>query len=107
MVEAASKTSGAGFELGANGKFRYKEAKKDAKGNLTYEYAKGVTKINNSYYYFNENGEMQTGLTEIDGKTYYLAETGDVGAVYIGFITVNGVNYYCEPDRGGEAKRID
>ncbi|MGU8131621.1 hypothetical protein ACV3S0_04625 [Clostridium perfringens] len=36
----------------------------------------GWKKINNDWYYFNSNGEMQTGWQYINGNSYYFDEKG-------------------------------
>ena len=39
-------------------------------------YARKWLKLNNIWYYFNNNGDMVTGFKDIDGSTYYFDENG-------------------------------
>lgn len=50
-------------------------------------------KINGKWYYFNENGVLQTGFTTVKGKTYYLSAKG---VRLKGWRTVNGYKYYMD-----------
>ena len=97
-----------GFVDAGNGIVYFMVPVTDASGNVTYEKATGVVQIDGLYYFFGDDGAMRTGLVQIDGKLYYLAEVGEkVGSVYVGYITLDGVTYYCDPASGGVATRIN
>ena len=97
-----------GFVNAGNGIIYFMVPVTDAAGNITYEKATGVVQIDGFYYYFGNDGVMRTGLVEINGKLYYLSEVGDrIGSVYVGYITLGGVTYYCDPANGGAATRIN
>lgn len=96
-----------GFVNGGNGEVYFMVPVTDAAGNMRYDRATGVVQIDGLYYFFGDDGVMRTGLTQINGKTYYLVEDGfNVGSVYVGYITVGGATYFCDPANGGEATRI-
>ena len=96
-----------GFINAGNGIFYYMIKSIDANGKETFKKATGIVQIDGLYYYFDENGVMAIGLREVDGKLYYFTETGaKVGSVYVGYITVNGTSYYCDPNDGGAATKI-
>ena len=107
MVNFANTELREGFVNAGNGIIYFMVPVTDASGNITYEKATGVVQIDGFYYYFGDDGVMRTGLTEIDGKLYYLAEVGDmIGSVYVGYITIAGATYFCDPAQGGVATRI-
>ena len=93
------------FEM--DGTVKFMVEKVDPGGNYSYELAKGVCRIYGLYYFFDENGIMQTGLKRINGYLYYLEEIGLLrGTIHTGYISVNGDNYYCDPRLGGMAIKI-
>ena len=47
--------------------------------------------IDGSYYYFDEQGIMQTGFLELDGEKYYLDENGKM---HTGRLDLDGKSYY-------------
>ena len=97
-----------GFVNAGNGIVYFMVPATDAAGNTKYEPVTGIVQIDGLYYYFGDDGIMRTGLTQINGKTYYLAEDGfNKGSVYVGYITVGGVTYFCDPANGGEATRVN
>ena len=86
-----------------NGKKHYYDASGEAKGEK---------KINDKWYYFNSNGEMQTGFVKINKSTYYYSEDGakcfgekkikdntyyfdtTTGAMKTGWLKRSGKTYY-------------
>ncbi|MBR3288594.1 MAG: hypothetical protein IKI71_02370 [Lachnospiraceae bacterium] len=96
-----------GFVNAGNGVVYFMVPVTDAAGNVKYERATGIVQIDGLYYFFGDDGVMRIGLTQINGKTYYLAEDGlNKGSVYVGYITVGGVTYFCDPADGGAATRV-
>ena len=55
--------------------------------------------INNEYYYFDNNGVMQTGWIKAYGKWYYLSDTG---ALHTGWLQYGDNRYYMRPEYDGE-----
>ncbi len=103
-VAALSFTAGIGWVDAGNGIMYYMVPKLDAAGNVTYVKAIGIMEINGLYYCFDTNGVMLVGLHEVNGTLYYFEETGLArGSVHVGYVTVNGVTYYCDPNKGGAA----
>ena len=96
-----------GFVNGGNGEVYFMVPVTDAAGKVSYQRATGVVQIDGLYYFFGDDGIMRTGLTQINGQTYYLTEEGyNVGSVYVGYITVGGATYFCDPANGGAATRV-
>lgn len=94
------------MDIAGNKKIYLEEVVDATNGNKYLAPAVGLRQIDGLYYYFDEGGILKTGLTTINGKLYYLTETGvNIGSIHIGYITVNGINYYCDPAKGGEAIR--
>ena len=56
------------------------------------EIAHSLTKINNKYYTFNEEGKMLYGWQTINNKKYYFSIL--TGEAYIGIKTINNKTYY-------------
>lgn len=69
-ADAAVVSQKSGWQLGANKKYSYI----DAKGNKVI----GWNKINGLWHYFNSNGEMVVGQTTIGGKTYAFNNDGSL-----------------------------
>ena len=94
-----------GWITNADGSQMYITQKLDAAGNVTFSPAQGIMDIDGVKYGFSGYGLLLVGLQEIQGKLYYLEEgTGNErGRVHTGFVVVNGVNYYCDPNNGGVA----
>lgn len=57
-------------------------------------YRTGWQKINNHWYYYNGDGDMQTGWQKIDGKFYYMNFSG---VMLTGWQAINGKWYYLNP----------
>ena len=107
-VAAANTTQMTGWVDEGNGKTRFMVEKKDETGKTILVPAVGVTQIDGLYYVFDDNGDMLTGLQNINGVLYYLTEQGLArGSIYVGYITVAGVVYFCDPLNGGVATRIN
>ena len=60
-------------------------------------YAKGMKKIGNATYYFNNSGWMKTGWQKINNNWYYFASSG---ALKTGWQKVKGKWYYLDPSTG-------
>ena len=60
------------------------------------EVATGWRKVNNTWYLFSDKGEMTTGWQEVSGKRYYLADSGKLVAP--GWLLLDETWFYIEDD---------
>lgn len=88
---------------------------KDTDGNWQYlilgnqkdfragDYYKGIGKIGDFWYCFNDAGKMITGLYEINGQLYYFnnEEGANQGMLTLGFVEIDGDLYYFDGRLGG------
>ena len=59
----------------------------------------GWGKINGEWYFFKNDGVMQSGVVKVDGKTYYLGLPSE-GWMHTGVVTINGVDYNFDKTNG-------
>lgn len=63
---------------------------------------KGVVKVGNSLYLYDQNGKPMTGLVKYAGHFYYASSKGKLST---GWKTVNGNKYYFDKKTGAAKKR--
>lgn len=94
----SSKTK-AGWEKDTDGKIRYQ--------NADGSYPDGWKKIGAYWYYFDEDGWLETGWITLTSGTYYLTESGEpgaIGAMLTGWQNIAGTVYYFDESGPAEGK---
>lgn len=66
----------------------------------TGKMVRGWRLINNEYYYFADNGLMQTGFVEAGGYKYYMDETGKMVRGWVELVSGGEATYYYLDENG-------
>lgn len=93
---AKTQTASSGKWVVKKGKVRYRYA------NKTYA-KKGFRKINQHWYYFDQNGYVKTGWFSVGKYRYYgnkSSTKGKTGRLYTGWHTIKGKTYYFSEKSG-------
>ena len=90
------------YGLSKKGSQQPSDNNKNNNNNNNTEIKKGVVKVGNALYLYDQNGNPMTGLVKYAGKYYYASSKGKLST---GWKTVDGNKYYFDKKTGAARKK--